>query len=85
MAAKTTGNWLVDLHNLTCRNIETRIIISFVKKGAVFSGTIKYIPIELADKWTADSNKEEKLKKTIIEAEEVFFHAYFSKEKDAIT
>ena len=80
MTTKTSGNWLVDLNNMTCLNTENRIVIAFVKKGPMLVGKIKKIPIELIEKWIADPDRERKLKKAVIEADEVFFKAYFAKE-----
>ena len=80
MKAKVAGNWHVDLNNLTCLNTETEMVITFVKRGPMLVGTLKYIPVELAKKWITDPNKEENLRKMIIEAEDVFFQAYFAKD-----
>ena len=83
MTAKIPGNWLVDLNNLTCLNAETQMVIAFVKRGTMLVGTIQKIPVELTEKWIKDPNRDRNLRKAVIEADEVFFKAYFAKERRA--
>ena len=85
MTAKTTGNWLVDLNNLTCRNTENQIIIAFEKRGPALVGKIKYMPIGLSAEWIVDPNGERYIRNAVIEADEVFFRAYFNREVDRKT
>lgn len=80
MNKKITGNWLVDLNDLTCLNTENQMVITFVKKGPMLVGKIKLIPNELHEKWVTDPDRERHIRKAIIEADEVFFRAYFNKE-----
>ena len=80
MRVQTNENWLVDLNNLTCRNKETQIVIAFARKGPMLVGKIKKIPIGLAEKWITDPDRERHIRKVVIEADEVFFRAYFAKE-----
>ena len=83
MTAKTTGNWLVNLKNLTCLNTENQMVIAFVKKGPMLVGKIQKIPKKLTEKWITDPNRERNLRKAVIEADEVFFKAYFAGERRA--
>ena len=80
MTMKTTGNWQVDLNNFTCRNTENEIVIVFEKKGAALVGKIQYLPIRISAEWIKDSNGEKYIRNAVIEADEVFFRAYFNRE-----
>ena len=77
---KTIKNWKVDLENLTCQNIENHMIIAFEKKGTALEGKIRDMPIELLEKWAREPNGERHIKIAVIEADEVFFRAYFNRE-----
>ena len=75
-----TSKWIVDLNNLTCYNLENHMVIVFVKKGSAFVGKIKDIPVDLAEKWTREANGDKHLRNVVIEADEVFFKAFFNRE-----
>jgi hypothetical protein len=74
------GEWMVDLENCTCRNIENEMVISFEKRGTTLLGKFKKIPIKLVQEWMQYSNWEKYVKKAIIDADEVFFKVYFASE-----
>lgn len=80
MYRKTTDKWLIDLKTLTCQNRENKIVIVFEKKGNALQGQIKEIPLSLLNMWTQDPNINKLVRKTLIEADEVFFNAYFANE-----
>ena len=82
MTVNTTEKWHVDLKNLTCRNIENQMVVSFEKRGTALTGKIRNIPLELAEKW-AHPNGNNLLRKAVIEADEVFYKAYFKKQIEA--
>jgi hypothetical protein len=77
---ESTENWLVDLGNLTCYNTEYKIIIAFEKRGTALVGKIRDIPIDLAEKWAKEPDGQRLVRKAFIEADEIFFHAYFNQE-----
>ena len=79
MTVNTTEKWHVDLKNLTCRNTENQLVIAFEKRGTALAGKIKNIPLELVEKW-AHPNSNSLLRKAVIEADEVFYKAYFNKQ-----
>jgi hypothetical protein len=83
---KLLQNWIVDLKSFTCLNAENKIVICFEKKGNTLRGKIKDIPLTLLNEWTEDPDVDKRIRKALIEADEVFFNAYFAKEierKDA--
>jgi hypothetical protein len=80
MNSKMIENWLVDLSNLTCRNIETQIVIVFEKRGRALEAKIKDIPAHLMEKWAMDPNCNKYIRKTVFEADKVFFKVYFDEE-----
>ena len=77
---KETEKWVVDLLNLTCRNIENQMVVAFEKKGPALEGKIKDMPVELLEMWARETNSETRIKRAVIEADEVFFRAYFDNE-----
>jgi hypothetical protein len=58
------------------------MIIAFEKRGSALAGKIKKIPLELAEKW-AHPNGNTLLREAVIEADEVFYKAYFNKQIEA--
>jgi hypothetical protein len=80
MLTKTNDNWFADLQNMTCCNVENQMVIAFEKRGTALMGRIKNIPIELLEKWAADPDGNKYIRKAVIEADEVFFKAYFNRE-----
>ena len=82
MNKKTNEKWHVDLKNLTCRNIENHMVITFEKKGAALASKVMDLPLDLVQKWAIDPDGKKHLKKAVIEADEVFFKEYFNREID---
>ena len=80
MNTKSTNKWLVDLKNLTCRNTENQMVITFEKRGSALTSKIMDLPLNLIAKWSFDPNGSNHLRKAVIEADEAFFKAYFNRE-----
>ena len=70
----------MDLKNLICRNTENQMIVIFEKRGTALEAKIKNMPEELAEEWAWNPNSARQMKKALIEADEVFFRAYFNRE-----
>jgi len=73
---KNTG-WIADLEELTCRNINSNIIVTFEKKRNIYYPKIKNVPVDFFNKWARMNNKEKEMDKIIFEAEDVFMKAFF--------
>jgi hypothetical protein len=71
----------VDLENMTCRNTENKIIVTFQKNGGEFEGNIQDMPMELMSKWADERHGERRIKEAVMEAEKVFVRAYFENKK----
>jgi hypothetical protein len=71
------GNWIADLGAMTCRNIENGAVVAFKRKGKIIEGEIKDMPIEIIERWAALPNGEERIRRMVEEAEEVFLRAWF--------
>ena len=80
MNTKISGKWLVDLENCTCQNTENQIVIIFEKIGPALRGKIKEIPYTLRGEGAQDPAINKIIKKSLIEADEVFFKEYFAEE-----
>jgi hypothetical protein len=65
--------WIVDLGNMTCRNINTKMVVEFQKSGKGYKGKIKDMPIELMAQWAKLKDGERLMQKTVMDAEEVFY------------
>jgi hypothetical protein len=77
MISITDGKWIADVGNMTCRNIESRIVVVMQKKGDVFEGKIQDMPLGLMEKWAGERHGERRIQVAVMEAEEVFMRAYF--------
>ena len=80
MITITTGEWVADLRAMTCRNCATDIIVTFETHGKAVMGKIKDMPMELLEQWAEQVNGHLLLQKTVHEAEDAFFRAYFENE-----
>ena len=56
MVTITNGEWIADLGALTCRNINTQMVVEFEKYGRTFRGKMRDMPIELMSQWAALEN-----------------------------
>jgi len=72
------NGWIADLETMTCRNINTNIVVTFKKKRNIFLPTIKDVPVDIAEKWSKmkDEETEKEKGKIISEAEDVFMKAF---------
>jgi len=75
MVTIANGEWIADLGNLTCRNINTQMVVEFEKCGRTFRGKMRDMPIELMSQWAALENGDRLIINAITEAEEVFLRA----------
>jgi hypothetical protein len=75
------GKWMIDLENGTCYNTENEVVVIFEKRGTTLLGKFKKIPIKLAQEWIKDPNRAQYVKEVAIEADKVFFNAYFAHRK----
>ena len=76
MITITNGEWIADMHTMTCRNIINNIIVVFEKSGETLTGKIRDIPMELFAKWAEEPDGEKHIQKAVMDAEEVFTRAY---------
>jgi hypothetical protein len=75
-----SGEWLVDLGAMTCRNINNKIVVVFEKQGDAVICKISYIPENTLKKWPQTHARNDNIQKAIMEAEDVFLMAYFENE-----
>jgi hypothetical protein len=87
MITVANGEWIADLGTMTCRNISNNIVVVFEKSGKKLNSKTEDIPMALFSKWAALPNGENKIKNVVMEAEEVFFRAYYENdiEKNGIS
>jgi hypothetical protein len=62
MISITGGKWIADLGAMTCRNIESRIVVGFKQKDKIFEGKLQDMPVELLEKWAALPNGEGRIR-----------------------
>jgi hypothetical protein len=72
MTAITDGKWIADLGAMTCRNIESRVVVGFQKRGKTIEGKLQDMPVDLLEKWAALECGEKHIRQAVEEAEEVF-------------
>ena len=75
MITITSDEWIADLGALTCRNINTHVVVEFTKSGKTYIGKVKYMPIEQLLDWAKLLYGPQKLRDIIDEATEVFLRA----------
>jgi len=73
-------NWIADLETMTCRNVGNNITVVFEPRGKTYQGKINTIPVDILEQWKLEKNVHRRIKKAIIEADAVFFQAYFRRE-----
>jgi hypothetical protein len=47
MITIANGEWIADLGAMTCRNINTGMVVEFQKSGITYVGEIKDMPVEI--------------------------------------
>ena len=80
MIMKVTDKWMIDLKKLECRNIQNQMTIIFEKKGPALTGRIKYLPDYMLEKGEVHPDIQTHIKREFIEADTIFFKAYFDRE-----
>jgi len=76
MQTNTKKDWVINLTDRTCLNIDTNIVVSLQKKGDSFSGEIKDLPDNIYDIWARNEDVGSLIKNIIIEAKDIFSRAY---------
>jgi len=76
MFTLTYGEWVADLRDMTCRNVNTGLVVEFHKSGATHTGKMKDIPFGLMRQWAKTECGELFIKKAVMEAEKVFLKAF---------
>jgi hypothetical protein len=84
MISITDGKWIADLGNMTCRNIENRIIVTFERNGKTVRGKIQDMPTGLLAQWAGEARGERRIRHMVEEAEEVFLRAWFESKIEGV-
>jgi hypothetical protein len=71
------GEWIADLGNMTCWNINTKIVIEMHKSSKTYIEKVKEMPVQLMAEWAKFKHGEHRIKKAIEEADKVFLTALF--------
>ena len=69
MAVITKSDWIADLDDMTCRNINNKITVCFDKNGDRINGRIRDMPANLKHNWEKFPNSQLLIQKAITEAE----------------
>jgi hypothetical protein len=77
MVTITNDEWSVDLGVMTCRNINTKMVVEFEECGRTYRGKILDMPIDLMFQWAKQKHGKRLVYKAITEDEEVFLRALF--------
>jgi hypothetical protein len=76
MQTVSNMDWIINLDEMTCHNINTDIVVGFEKKGDAFLGKIKDLPNNIYEQWAKKENGVSLLKNILTEAENVFLRIY---------
>jgi len=76
MQADSNMDWVINLEEMTCHNINTGIDFTFEKKGDAFIGKIKDLPDNIYEQWANNENGVGLLKIILTEAENVFLRIF---------
>jgi hypothetical protein len=76
MQTNTNMDWVINLSEKTCLNINTNIVVGFEKKGNTFAGEIRDLPDNIYDVWARNEDAASLIKNIVIEAKNVFSRAY---------
>ena len=71
--------WLVDTEAMLCSNSLIKIVVGFVRNGETYIGKIKDMPLELTVRLSKMKDGDLLLKKTVLDAEEIFNKEMFEK------
>ena len=75
MDTVTNGDWVADLDDMLCWNINNKIIVEFERKGEAVVGQVKDMPLELLAEWAGKPDGQRLMQKMVLEAECVFINA----------
>ena len=76
MQTASNMDWVINLEEMTCHNINTGIDVIFEKKGDAFIGKIKDLPDNIYEQWANTENGVGLFKFIVTEAENVFLRIY---------
>jgi len=79
MSVMPKNGWVADLDTMTCRNINTRIVVAFERKKNFFFPKINNMPNDVYEKWANMKDGKREMEKIIFEAESVFLRTYIEK------
>ena len=77
MSIMPKNGWVADLESMTCRNINTSIVVAFERKKNFFLPKINDMPNDVFEKWANMNDGKNEMQKIIFEAENVFLRAFF--------
>jgi len=83
MQTITNMDWIINLDDMTCQNINTDIVIGIEKAGDAFSGKIKELPDKIFEQWSKMENAGSLLKNIVTEAEDVFLRVFIENDLNA--
>jgi len=79
MLSIVSDEWLVDTEAMLCCNNLTKIVVGFEKNGETYVGKIKDMPMGLTVRLAKMKDGDLLLKKTVLDAEEIFNKEMFEK------
>ena len=77
-----TLDWIVDLGDMTCRNINYGFVVHLERKSGTFKGKIKEMPIDVMRYWSRIPHGYKFVKKSITDAENAFIKAYYAEKEN---
>jgi hypothetical protein len=73
-----SGAWNINLQEMTCKNILTKIEVEFAKdQKEGFCGKIRYMPMELLEKCAGKQFGDYYIREVIMDAQVAFLKAYY--------
>ena len=73
----TSGDWVADLDDMLCWNVNNKIVVEFERKGEAIIGQVKDMPLDLLAEWAGKPDGHRLMQEMIFEAESVFMHVCF--------
>jgi hypothetical protein len=71
------GGWKVNLTEMACKNTFTKMEVEFVKNRKGFCGKIKYMPMDLLEKYATEPFGDYYIREAIMGAQIAFLRAYY--------
>ena len=69
-------DWIINLKDMTCRNIDTDIVIIYERDGDDILGRIKELPNKIYEQWAYREDGAILFKQILKEAREIFLKVY---------